>query len=211
MGQNWDWHLHAFETCVVLEAVQDDGRPDYVTVVEAGLLAKAGLNSAGIGLATNTLVCSDDRGEPGVPYHVVLRGILNARSLEEAVAAVVRARRAASANYLIGGAAGYGVDLETGPGGIESVYTIKPTDDLLAHANNFTCAIDFVDTGLERVPDSPGRTARMQLNLAEHRGALTRESLTESCASTTRIRARSAATTTKRRPPSSARARSCRG
>ena len=35
--------------------MQDDG-PDFVTVVEAGLLAKTGMNSSGIGLATNALV-----------------------------------------------------------------------------------------------------------------------------------------------------------
>jgi isopenicillin-N N-acyltransferase-like protein len=178
MGQNWDWRARCEETSVLVEVDQGDGR-SFLMHAEAGLVGKLGWNSDGVGVAANMLVSSRDRGEPGVPFHVVLRGILNARSLEEAVAAVVRARRAASANYLIGSAAGYGVDLETGPGGIESFYTIKPTDDLLAHANNFTCAIDFVDTGLERVPDSPGRTARMQLNLAEHRGALTRESLTE--------------------------------
>ncbi len=34
IGQNWDWLLHSFDTCVVLEAQQDDG-PDFVTVVEA--------------------------------------------------------------------------------------------------------------------------------------------------------------------------------
>ncbi len=69
VAQNWDWLVHSFETVVVLEAEQDDG-PDYVTVVEAGLLAKTGINSAGVALATNALVSAADRGEPGVPYHV---------------------------------------------------------------------------------------------------------------------------------------------
>ena len=63
IGQTWDWLVHAAETTVVLEARQDDG-PDYVTVVEAGLLAKAGMNSAGVALATNALVSAADRGAP---------------------------------------------------------------------------------------------------------------------------------------------------
>ena len=54
---------------MVLEAEQDEG-PRFVTVVEAGLLAKFGLNSAGVGILTNALVCDGDTGEPGVPYHV---------------------------------------------------------------------------------------------------------------------------------------------
>jgi isopenicillin-N N-acyltransferase like protein len=67
VGQNWDWLLHSFETVVVLEAHQEEG-PDFVTVVEAGLLAKTGMNSSGIGIATNALVTDCDDGTPAVPY-----------------------------------------------------------------------------------------------------------------------------------------------
>jgi isopenicillin-N N-acyltransferase-like protein len=56
----------------VLEVRQDEG-PDFVTVVEAGLLAKTGMNAAGLGLVTNALVTDADVGEPGLPYHVLLR------------------------------------------------------------------------------------------------------------------------------------------
>ena len=66
IGQNWDWLLHSADTVVVLEAEQPD-RPDFVTVVEAGLLAKTGMNSSGIGLVTNALVSDADRGDPGSP------------------------------------------------------------------------------------------------------------------------------------------------
>jgi isopenicillin-N N-acyltransferase-like protein len=46
IGQNWDWLLHCYDTVVVLEVQREDG-PDFVTVVEAGLLAKTGFNSSG--------------------------------------------------------------------------------------------------------------------------------------------------------------------
>jgi Acyl-coenzyme A:6-aminopenicillanic acid acyl-transferase. len=72
IGQNWDWLLHSAQTLVVLEVRQDEG-PDFVTVVEAGLLAKTGMNAAGLGLVTNALVTDADVGEPGLPYHVLLR------------------------------------------------------------------------------------------------------------------------------------------
>jgi hypothetical protein len=42
--------LHAARTLVVLEVRQPDG-PNFVTVVEAGLLAKTGMNAAGLGLS----------------------------------------------------------------------------------------------------------------------------------------------------------------
>src|SRR5580658_2449676 len=76
LGQNWDWLLHSAQTLIVLEARPDDG-PDFVTVVEAGLLAKVGLNAAGLGLVTNALVTDADLGSPGIPYHVLLRAILD--------------------------------------------------------------------------------------------------------------------------------------
>src|SRR5215472_3131975 len=87
VGQNWDWLPHAADTVVVLEARQDDA-PDFVTVVEAGLLAKTGMNSSGLGLVTNALVTSADTGSPGLPYHVMLRSILDCETVSDALAAL---------------------------------------------------------------------------------------------------------------------------
>ena len=92
VAQNWDWYPHSLDTVVVLES-QPDEAPAFVTVVEAGLLAKAGMNAAGLGLATNALATDADRGEPGVPYHVVLRAILGAQTISEALAVIQRGRR----------------------------------------------------------------------------------------------------------------------
>jgi len=115
IGQNWDWLLHSEETVVVIEARQETG-PDYVTVVEAGLLAKTGMNSSGIGLVTNALVSVDDLGTPGIPYHVALRAILDAETITDAHAALQRGFRSSSANYLIAHRDGLAVDIEGAPG-----------------------------------------------------------------------------------------------
>jgi isopenicillin-N N-acyltransferase like protein len=136
LGQNWDWHPAALNCCVVLCIRQED-RPSILTVVEAGLLAKMGMNSDGLGVATNALVSDIDRGEPGIPFHVMLRSILNSRTLEEAVKAVQTAHRASSANYLIAAAGGSAIDLETAPGGSDHVFSIEPIDGVLGHANCF--------------------------------------------------------------------------
>ncbi len=72
LAQNWDWLLHSMDTAMLLEVTRDDG-PSFVTLVEAGLLAKVGMNAAGVGLCTNTLVSDGDEGRIGVPYHVLLR------------------------------------------------------------------------------------------------------------------------------------------
>jgi isopenicillin-N N-acyltransferase-like protein len=92
---------------------------------------------------------------------------------------VVRAKRAASANYVIASADGRGVNLETGPGGAETVFVVHPTDDLLAHANNFTCAIPFGDVAASVWVDSATRVETMADHLHERHGSLTRETATE--------------------------------
>jgi isopenicillin-N N-acyltransferase like protein len=178
-GQNWDWRKRCEKTTILVEVEQGPGVPSFVMLAEAGLVGKLGFNDCGLAVAANLLISDLDRGERLVPFHVILRGILNSRTIEEALAAIVRSKRAASANYLLGSATGAGLNVETGPGGVETVFLVQPVDDLLAHANNFTCSITFGDLGLERVPDSPGRTSRMQLNLREHHGTLTRERLVE--------------------------------
>jgi isopenicillin-N N-acyltransferase like protein len=134
-GQNWDWLPHARQTSVVLEVHRDDG-PDFMTVVEAGLLAKVGLNSAGVGLCTNTLISSHSEGATAVPYHVLLRSVLDSESGQHAADRITGTERAISANYLIFDRGGFCTDIETTPvvGGFKR---LSPTDGVLTHANHF--------------------------------------------------------------------------
>jgi isopenicillin-N N-acyltransferase-like protein len=87
LGQNWDWLIHTRETLVVLEICRRE-RPSLVTVVEAGLLAKMGMNSAGLGVATNFLLTKADDGRAGVPYHSTLRAILDCETITDALIAL---------------------------------------------------------------------------------------------------------------------------
>jgi isopenicillin-N N-acyltransferase like protein len=165
IGQNWDWLLHSFDTVVVLEAAQDEG-PDFVTVVEAGLLAKTGMNSSGIGLTTNALVTDHDRGEPGVPYHLVLRGILDAENLSDAYATMQRGIRSSSANYLVASVDGIAVDIEAAPGDFSRLFLLFPTDGVLLHTNHFVSpAFDAKDVSLWVMPDSPFRLERLRASV----------------------------------------------
>ncbi len=161
IGQNWDWLLHSFDTVVVLEVTQDRG-PDFVTVVEAGLLAKTGMNSSGIGLATNALVTDHDLGEPGVPYHAVLRGILDAENLSDAFAVAQRGVRSSSANYLIASVDGVAADIEAAPGDFSRLFLTFPVDGVLLHTNHFVSpSFDAKDVSLWVMPDSPFRLERL--------------------------------------------------
>ena len=162
MGQNWDWLLHSVDTCILLEARQD-GAPDYVTVVEAGLLAKAGMNSSGLGLCTNALVCGADRGEPGIPYHVVLRAILDAETMSDALVAMQRGVRSSSATYLVGHTDGLAVTVEAVPGDHTRLHLRFAQDGVLLHTNHFLADIgDARDISPWAFPDSPFRLDRMR-------------------------------------------------
>jgi isopenicillin-N N-acyltransferase-like protein len=160
IGQNWDWLLHSFDTVVVLEARQI-GKPAYVTVVEAGLLAKLGMNSAGIGLATNAIVTDLDRGEPGIPFHVLLRSVLDAVTVTDALAGLQAGFRSSSANYLLASADGVALGVEAAPGDFSRLRVAEPEDGLLLHTNHLLHAQPGVtDVSLWAMPDSAVRLQR---------------------------------------------------
>jgi isopenicillin-N N-acyltransferase-like protein len=163
LGQTWDWKPAARDTCVLL-AVRPVGRPAFVTFVEAGLLAKCGMNDAGIAVATNALTSSNDRGEPGVPYHAILRRLLTSSSFDDAVAEVTTRRRASSANYMIGSSDGHLADLEAAPGGADVVWRIEGAT--VAHANHFLNPDrTFKDLALIDGRESPARQASIERSL----------------------------------------------
>mgnify|MGYP000725348696 CR=1 FL=1 len=172
IGQNWDWHPGMRDTLIVLHAQQDSG-PDYVTVVEAGLLAKMGFNAAGIGLAANALISDRDRGDAGVPFHVVLRGLLDAETMTQALAAINRRPRASSANYLVAHRDGEAFNAETAPGNYTRVYADFAVGDMIVHTNHFTASrFDLCDVGLWNGPDSPFRYTRLTHLLRSAAGGL---------------------------------------
>ena len=177
LAQNWDWKPGARDTCVVLVAAPE-GAPGFVTLVEAGLLAKCGVSESGIGVAANALESSNDRGEPGMPFHAILRRILTSATFDEAVDAVNGARRSSSANYLIASADGTAADLEAAPGGPDQVHRME--GPRLVHTNHFLRAgRSFKDLALI----SPGSTSVHRQTRAETRiaaietGALTIDAL----------------------------------
>ena len=160
LAQNWDWYPHSRETVVVLESAPDDG-PAFVTVVEAGLLAKAGLNAAGLGLVTNALGTDADAGKAGVPYHVVLRAILDCETISAALHAIQRGFRASSASYVLAHADGLAACVEALPGDFSALHLLFPEDGLVVHSNHFLApAFSRKDVSLWASPDSPFRLDR---------------------------------------------------
>jgi isopenicillin-N N-acyltransferase like protein len=165
IGQTWDWLAHTVSSIVVLEAERDDG-PPFVTVVEAGLLAKTGMNSAGLALCTNFMLTEADGTTTCVPYHLTLRAIFDTETLPEAFACLQRMSRASSGNYLLGHADGVAVDIEAPPGDADQLRLQYPEDQLLIHANHFDGGEVDGDISLVTSPDSPFRRDRLASLLA---------------------------------------------
>lgn len=141
LGQNWDWHPEQEELTFLLQTRDEEGFT-VLTLTEAGMVAKSGLNSAGIGVCANLLVSDRDRGGEGVPYHLLLRGVLQARTMADAIAAAVGHPRISSGNLLIADAGGEAIDLEVAPGDFGY---LLPTDGLITHSNHFLSGVPVGD------------------------------------------------------------------
>jgi isopenicillin-N N-acyltransferase-like protein len=120
------------------------------------------MNSAGVAVATNLLITDADRGEPAVPYHVLLRSLFDAETPSAALGAIQTAQRASSANYVIAGD-GVAIDVEAAPGGPDQLTLGYPDDDVLLHFNHF-CRLPGArrDVSVTVAPNSPFRQARVE-------------------------------------------------
>ncbi|MFC4115677.1 C45 family autoproteolytic acyltransferase/hydolase [Nonomuraea zeae] len=141
LAQNWDWHPEQGPVTFLL-ATRDTEGFSVLTLAEAGMLAKSGLNSAGLGVCANLLVSDRDTGGAGVPYHYLLRGVLQSRTMSEAHRKALDVRRISSGNLLIADAGGEAIDLEVAP---DVFGAMLPQDGLITHSNHFQCPLPLVD------------------------------------------------------------------
>jgi isopenicillin-N N-acyltransferase-like protein len=177
-GQNWDWKAECAETGVVLRIRRDDG-PDILTFVEAGGLARAGLNAAGIAVTANYLESDRDYRTEGVPLSLLRRKVLEQEHVALAIRALYCTPKSASNNLMLSHAGGFAVDIECAP---DESFLLEPVDGVLVHANHWLSAVALAklkDTGIESTPDSVYRAARVRAALMAKRGKLTLDDLRE--------------------------------
>jgi isopenicillin-N N-acyltransferase-like protein len=173
LAQNWDWHPDQREAMVLLTTTDETGHR-VLALAEAGMMAKTGLNSAGVGLCVNMLGTDRDgvtAGQTvGVPYHVILRAALEEDNLARALRATVPIPRNAAMNVMLGQAGPEGgevIDLELVPG---DAGWLHPVDGVLTHANHLETVLPLRDT----IKDVGGSTL--------FRGARARRLLSEAAA-----------------------------
>jgi isopenicillin-N N-acyltransferase-like protein len=133
LAQNWDWVGAQRESMILLRARGGRG-PSYLTLTEAGMLAKIGLNEAGFGVTLNILRSVFDAGEPGIPVHVLLRALLGRASVADAISFAGRLAFGGSSNILCADRGGNSASLEFSPHGLRAVGDDGGT---LCHTNHF--------------------------------------------------------------------------
>lgn len=141
LAQTWDWQGDQRGACVMLR-VESPGEPTILTMTEAGMVGKIGINTAGVAVGLNLLRSHSDGREVGMPVHVLLRKMLQARSFAEARAVADLALPGGSSCVTLASTAGDLVSLELTPAGVAEVW---PVDGLLAHANHCVDAGAAVD------------------------------------------------------------------
>ncbi len=120
------------EKDLVILKVRAGDEPEFLGVSVGGLGYSAGFNAAGISMTGNQVSCNDIR--PGVPRLLMVRAILAARRLEEAMNACLLPQRASNYNNVIADACGEAYSMEGSATDCEPLYI---EGDLLAHANHY--------------------------------------------------------------------------
>ena len=156
LAQNWDWHPDLRESVVLWTVVEPDGRW-LVTMTEAGMLAKIGLNSRGLGLCVNILGSSADGGPGGVPVHVLMRLVLQQCADVAAAGALLEANEASGSSCFNVGSPGALASYEVSPAGVAR---IEPEDGVLLHTNHFLEPPGHAEDVHRR--DSPSTLARLE-------------------------------------------------
>jgi isopenicillin-N N-acyltransferase like protein len=156
LAQNWDWHPDLRESVVVWTIVEPDGRW-LVTMTEAGILAKIGMNSRGLGLCLNILGSSADGGPGGIPVHVLMRLLLQRCDDVAAAGALLEASEVSGSSCFTVGSPGALACYEVSP---SRVARIEPEDGLLLHTNHFLAQPGDAEE-VHRL-DSPSTLARFE-------------------------------------------------
>lgn len=155
IGQNWDYHPD-FAPSRVLWSVDQGAGKWFVTMTEAGILAKIGLNSRHVGLGVNVLASGSDGHQVGVPIHVLARIVLSESSnLTDALRVLLAARVSASFCLTVGycqEGRGVAVATELSPEGTATVF--PDGDGRLVHTNHFLGGRVSTDIGRVGWPGS---------------------------------------------------------
>ncbi|MFH1491121.1 MAG: C45 family peptidase [Pseudomonadota bacterium] len=161
IGQNWDWDSEVEELALILDIEKEDGHR-ILTMTEPGMIGKIGMNNCGLGVCLN-FMSIDDYQPRGVPLHVLLRSILECKSVNEALSLIRPCLPGKVGNILISDRSGAIEDIELAGDEFHSA----PMEDLFVHTNHFLSDVEYDPRFF---PNTLGRykKAKELLNLIPH-------------------------------------------
>lgn len=163
--------LPASQQHLVILKIQVDDEPEFIGVSLGGVGISAGFNAAGIGLTGNQVDSNDIR--PGVPRLLLVRAILAARRLGEALEICLLPERASNYNNVISDSSGEIYAMEGSATDCEPIYI---NDDILSHANHYISPpMRHFEADRSQIADSVVRHNRAHRLLQENYGQLTPE------------------------------------
>jgi isopenicillin-N N-acyltransferase-like protein len=135
--------------------------PDLLTVTEAGMVGKIGINAMGFAMCINLLVSDTDHPGPAVPMHIILRRILEeAHTVEEAITLIGATERCTSCFHLLADRRGALAGVEATPAG---QHVLRAKRGVLTHANHCIAPELFVhDINARDYPETLARGERAQ-------------------------------------------------
>ncbi len=131
LGQNWDWAADFEDLAFIMRLTKPDGHK-ILQVTEPGMIGKIGFNNSGIGICLNFLSVDDELD--GLPIHIILRAMLDCKSIEEARNLAKNVGNGQSGNILIGDKNGKYQDIEFGG---SEVYLLNVENNHFVHTNHF--------------------------------------------------------------------------
>jgi len=164
LAQNWDWMGRQREALVLLHTPGPSGQ-GITTLTEAGMLAKIGINQSGFALGLNILRSNRDGSRLGVPVHVLLRHLLDCRSVSHARERLQALQTdlglgfGAASNVPCADAEGQAACFEVSPAGWAE---LTPTNGVVVHSNHFVCET----LQAEQAPMGPGLSSHNRLATA---------------------------------------------
>lgn len=130
LAQTWDWVEPLEALCAVITHERADGHR-HVSLVEPGMLAKIGMNDAGVGVCLNILFSPHDLS--GLPVHVLIAAVLNAPDFTAARAVMEAAGLGKASHLLVADDAGHAVSMEFMG---DERHALEPQDGVLLHTNH---------------------------------------------------------------------------
>jgi isopenicillin-N N-acyltransferase-like protein len=137
IGQNWDWDAEAEELAVILDIEKED-KHRIITMTEPGMVAKIGMNNHGLGVCLNFMNIEDFQPY-GIPQHVLLRMILDSKSMEEALSQITPHLKGKVGNIVIMAGDGEINDIELAGDN----YHLIAVGDRFVHTNHFLTDVEY--------------------------------------------------------------------